>query len=127
MGGFTTKHCKWLYVHNNLSLFHFGSAITSINTGLHKLNEMEDQEVMSIFKSLRSLLVSEQTPHFGGAIEPINTGFHKLNEMEDQEAVSIFKLILQFTMKESHSKDKELLLGNYIVQKVSLSDCLNSK
>ncbi|XP_038064735.1 unconventional myosin-XV-like [Patiria miniata] len=58
-----------------------------------------------------------KTPHFGAAIEPINTGFHKLNEMEDQEAVAIFKLILRFILEEGLSKDRELLIGNYIVQK----------
>ncbi|XP_071797205.1 unconventional myosin-XV-like isoform X2 [Asterias amurensis] len=58
-----------------------------------------------------------KTPHYGAAIEPINTGFHKLNEIEDQEAVAIFQLILRFTMEEGHSKDKEVLLGNYIAQK----------
>ena len=66
------------------------------------------------------LLVSLQTPHYGAAVEPINTGFHKLNEIEDQEAVAIFKLILRFTMDEGHSKDKEVLLGNYIAQKVDI-------
>ena len=38
--------------------------------------------------------------------------------MEDQEAVSTFKLLLRFTLEEGLSKDKEMLIGNYIVQKV---------